>query len=869
MKATSPPRGQLLFAGLALALVVATTGHTEPTVRTLTNGMTLIVEEMRGAPVAAVRIYVRAGSVYEAEYAGAGITHFLEHLVGRASTTRSTEDIERLEESLGGQSNAYTTSDHTCYFMTSAARYVNEVISLLADYVFHPLLDPAEVETQRGIILREMAMNEDDPGRKLYELLNRTVFRIHPERLRVIGYPARFTAVTREDLVRYHNRMYTPENAVAVVVGDFDSAQVLQTLEAALGSLPRSATLLPALPDEPAQMGERRAEEIDPQLSRAYLAMAFRTVSLFHPDLYPLDTLAYILTNGDSSRLVSTLRDELGLVDYVSCFSDTPVYNAGMFAITAALDEDKLAEVEQRIIRELDRLKREPVGAAELQRAKKQKAAELVYARADPQSRAASLGSDFLATGDVRFSERYVDAIRGVTPEQVMAVARRYFLPANRTVVTRRAGKTAPTTSVATPATVPQTRRKVLPNGIVLLVQRDTRAPMVCLQAAFRGGLRAETPQNAGIGRLMAAMLDRGTRTRSRLEIARLLDGSGASLSFGSGRDSFTASGSALAEDAEMLVSLAADCLRNPAFAPAELERVRELTLDAIRAQDDDANGVAFRLAMRTFFTTYPYGLDPLGTADSVAAITREALVAHHALICQPRGMVLSICGDLPPEQAEALATRYFGDWESRPVDLPQPVDEAPPEGERRAVRERGQQQGIIYFIFPGPGVGSPDRYALDVLDGAFSGIGYPAGRLHARLRGEQLVYGTHMIPAYRLGPGYVVLYAATEPDKLEQVEAIIRELIAAVQQEPMTEDELNRGKRMCIVAHEVERASLASRAYSETLDELLGLGFAHGRDYSNRIEAVTASQVQAAARKYLDLSHCAIAITRPPTEGG
>ncbi len=833
--------------------------------------MALVVAEMHSAPVAAVRFYVRAGSVYEQEFTGAGISHFLEHLLGSGTATRTAQQIDDLQESMGNQANAYTSSAHSCYHMVTSARYVDEAIELMADYVLHAQLDAKDVETQRGIILREMAMGADDPGRRLYQLLSQTMFTVHPERYRTIGYPERFKEITREDLLTYYRRMVTPDNIVVVVVGDFESGHVLATLEKCLGAEPRMATVFPPLPVEPPQVSERQAEETDPHLSRAYLAIGYRTVDLFHPDMYPIDVLAGILAGGGGSRLVSRLRDTEGLVDDIDCSSLTPVYDAGRLVVTAVLAEDKLAVVEQAIAAELARLTRERVTPRELERAKAQTAAALVYQQGDVESWAATLGTDYLSTGDVDFSRRYAAKIAAVSAEGVRAVARRYLTPTNRTVVVRRAGTGKPAAAATTTAAAQArpTTKLTLPNGITLLVQEDHRAPMVTLQASFTGGLRYETPETAGSGGFLAEMLMRGTRTRTRLEIAQALEDVGASLGVTSGRNSLGMSGVALSRDLDRLVSLAADCLRNPRFAPEEVERERGLRLAAIEAQQDSPDAVTSRLMLETLFRTHPYRLDPAGTVASVKQVTPATLAALHARLCQPQRMVLALSGDLAPDQAQAVVLKRFGDWQPGTAGDLKLAPEPPPATVQRVTKVREQQQGIVYLGFPGPRVDSPDRFALDVLDAALSGIGYPGGRLHEKLRGEKLVYATHMVPVPGLDPGYVLLYAATEPAKLEVVERIIRELIVGMQTTPLPADELERGKRMCICAHEIALGEVASRIMTETLDELYGLGYQASATYAAQIEPVTAAQVQAAARKYLDLEHCVIATTRPPDKGG
>ncbi|MCD6361107.1 MAG: insulinase family protein, partial [Armatimonadetes bacterium] len=232
--------GWLLVSWLLVIATAAWVGA-EPVVETLGNGCRVVVEEDHSRPVAALRVYVGVGSALEGRWLGAGMTHFLEHTIDEGTPTRSPEQINRLVESLGNSSNAYTTRDHTCYYITTAGEMIEQAIDLYADFVLHPALPEKEVETQRGIILREMAMGDDDPGRVIYDLFVQTMFLQHPHRYRIIGYPEAFKAVTRDELAEFHRLWYVPDNIVVVVVGDVDAAAVLERLRSTFGAAPRHA----------------------------------------------------------------------------------------------------------------------------------------------------------------------------------------------------------------------------------------------------------------------------------------------------------------------------------------------------------------------------------------------------------------------------------------------------------------------------------------------------------------------------------------------------------------------------------------------------------------------------------------------------
>ncbi len=210
-------RGNLsrVFILGALVALLAPACWGEPVVETLENGCRLVVEEDHSRPVAAFRVYVGVGSVFEGEHLGAGISHFIEHTISEGTPTRTREQIDTAIEELGNASNAYTTKDHTCYYITTAGEMISKAIDVVSDFVLHPTFPEDRVETQRGIILREIAMGEDDPGRRIYNLLAETIFAVHPSRCRIIGYKEQFKALTRDDLVGRRGSAGLPSDGLA------------------------------------------------------------------------------------------------------------------------------------------------------------------------------------------------------------------------------------------------------------------------------------------------------------------------------------------------------------------------------------------------------------------------------------------------------------------------------------------------------------------------------------------------------------------------------------------------------------------------------------------------------------------------------
>ena len=394
--------------GLCRIAAMAGLGYAAVVRATLDNGLTVLIEENHANPVVSVQVFVRTGSIYEQEYLGSGISHFFEHIIhGGTTSTRSEDENRRMLEAIGNNTNAYTTVDHTAYYINTTTEHWRTALALLADWMLHSSITPEEFEREKGVVQRELEQDLDNPERMLAQIAMETRFQVHPVRYPVIGYKELVQKVTRDDLVTYYQRMYTPNNMLLVVVGDVQTATALEHIRATFGTGQRRPLPAISLPEEPPQLGKRTVVK-EMAVSQAYMSISFRTVTLTHPHLYALDVLAYILANGPSSRLVRRIQEERQLVYEIQAASYTPAYAEGTLAVWTALDPDQVPAAEEAILQELYRLRDELVSPQELAKAKKQKIADYIFDRQTVEQRARSLGLDMLGTYDADFSETYV-----------------------------------------------------------------------------------------------------------------------------------------------------------------------------------------------------------------------------------------------------------------------------------------------------------------------------------------------------------------------------------------------------------------------------------------------------------------------------
>jgi len=865
-----PLMGTLCLLALVAGMLLAGPATAGETIKRVLpeNGLTVIVQENHSSPVVNLRCYVRAGSILEGKYLGSGISHYIEHLMGDGTTTRTMDEIEKEVEAIGGGYNAYTTKDHACYYVETSAEHFDQALNILADEVMNSTMPQEAVDTQKGIITREINMGYDEPGRRLYNLFGETMFRVHPTKYPVIGHVENFVQLTRDDVLDYYSRMYVPNNMVFVAVGDFDGEETYAKIHEIFKGYERRPIELPTLPSEPPQLGKRvRREERD--LDMAYVQMGYHTVPLQHPDLYPLDILSFVLSEGQSSRLYRKLVDELGLVYSVSTSSHTPSYDAGVFSISMAMDPANIDEAVRVVTEEIGKLKKEKVTGQELAKAKKLKTAEFHFGRQDMESIASSLGSSELTAGNHDFDRQYAERIQDVTTDEIRNAVRRYFYDDNLGVtILEPAREAAPDVErAAEMPEVGEVRKHVLANGLTVLVKENHTSPVVSVGSYSLAGARLDAANKGGCANFVARMLPRGTEKRSGETISRELDSMGAAFSCSANHTRIETDMTVLTEDFPDGLEILADLLMNPRFDPAEMEKERPLVQAQILARGDDWTTDAMDRMVAELFRSHPYGRCPVGTSESVAAMTRDDLVAHHAAYVTPGNTVLTVFGDVDPDAALLEIEDAFAEWTPSTRVAPPALDEPARTEPERLTSYHDRAQTVVFMGYQGMPFASKDRYAMEVLDGIVSGINYPGGWLHTDLRGNSLVYVVHAYNWTGLDEGYFGIYAATYDEALEQALNIIDRHMSRIASEPVTDEELEHAKQLCIIMYETMRQTNSLQARDAAVSEIYGLGYDYNERYEENIASVTKEDVLRVAKEYLRNPVTILRRPNPPEE--
>jgi len=406
------------LATLLLALLAHGTeaGGLDVFETTLDNGLKVLLLEEHKAPVVTFHIWYRVGSRNE-QIGRTGLAHLVEHMMFKGTEKIGGQEFSRRVRRNGGRDNAFTSQDYTGYFVTIAADRIQLPLELEPDRMVNLRLDPAEVKRERSVVMEERRLRtEDDPSSALWEEVNAAAFKAYPYGHPVIGWMQDLQQLTRTDVQNFYKTYYVPNNAVVVVVGDFDRAQLLPRIQEAFGSIPRRPEPPPVRSDEPPQKGERRVMLRRQDARLPSLVAGYHAPNMKDPDSYALDMLEVILAGGKSARLYRHLVYEkqlaLGAGAYYARVSAAP----DLFTLYATpLPGKSVEELEQALFDEIERIKTELVSA------------DSIF------SLARQLASYEIVAG-WRYWEAYLPGIRAVTREDVQRVAQKYLTREKRTV---------------------------------------------------------------------------------------------------------------------------------------------------------------------------------------------------------------------------------------------------------------------------------------------------------------------------------------------------------------------------------------------------------------------------------------------------
>jgi len=841
----------------------------------LPNGLTVLTRENPGSGVVAVNTWVKAGYFNEPDEV-AGMAHLFEHMFFKGSKAYPGADaIAQAISGAGGVANAGTIYDSTNYYVIVPKESFRTAAAIQADAIAHPLFDPAELKKEAEVVIEESNRKLDNPGPVSFERMIAASFTRHRVKRWRIGSNEVLRNIRRENLVAFFETLYRPENIIVTVAGDVTHEEALAVVREKFGTIPRGQLRKERGPTEPPQ-AEFRFAHAEADIKEGYAVLGWHTVPENHADEQLLEMLASILGGGRSSRFYKGVVGPQG-ASTVSA-SHFTFDDVGLFSVAATMPEANRAEVERKLMAEIERMKRYGPTAYELAQAKN------VYEAAFLRNIDTAIDqTQALARAEARGSYRDLlkerDQVAAATAAQVREVARKYltleratlyqYQPKGSAALTREAAlarlRDGTQMALAEPESppLPSTANTVRPsradappesftlaNGMRLVVQQRASTPLVSTAVIFHGGRTQESVGNQGITRLMLGAMRRGTDTRTGETIDRELAFLGAQLGTVNADDGFGFTFDTPTATYEPTLDIVADILQRPTFADENVVREKAVQAAAARRVFDSATERPLQLYRAALYGDHPYGLLELGTDASLAALDPAALRTWwRQSLAADRGLVL-VVGNVAAEDVKRVVEAKLGAMPRASAAL-RPLPPVPKlTATKELIEQRERKQTPLVVAFPAVTAASPDWAALRLLRTLTSGL---SGTFYQELRGRQsLAYVVYARPVSFAQDGTFIGYIACEAGKEEAARRGLLGEMRKLAGPGIRDEDVERSKKNLIGSTRIARESSSSLAGEYAINYLLGVPLDSVDRMLAQVPGLTPDDLRAVSRKYL-----------------
>lgn len=881
----------------------------------LDNGLKIILKSNKDTPLFSWQVWYKVGSRNEqANYTG--IAHYLEHMMFKGTEIFAKGEIAQSIQLRGGVFNAFTGDDYTAYYENFSPENLELAIKIESDRMQNSRLDPEEINLERTVIVSELEGNKNNPNSILYENLRSTAFKVHPYRNPIIGWRHDLENIDAKVMREFYETYYYPNNAVAILVGNFDEELALELISKYFSQYKPKDTHLPKVAFEPEQKSEKKLIIKNGGYSKM-LGIAFHIPAFTHEDSPALSLISDIVFSGMSSRLYPKLVDS-GLAVRVSGVAESSI-DPGIFRIMITLNQDAdIEEVENIIMLELDAIKEE-IKDEELKLAIAKEEAAFVYQKDGPHEEAMQIGYFEAISNDWTRYVTWLDDIKKVTVKDIQEVAKKYFKPENKTVVhllpekftealaqesleprtqnSERIGEANYGAGVVEPLS-PKKLDKLLKitkpkyskkhkfetinldfrvfenNGTSIYFREDHSIPLVYMNAYFYAG-SINDGEKYGLAKLTNDMLSRGSTAKSKYEISMLTDLYGADISFATGREMTRIHLSTIADNFEKVVDLLDEILTEPAFSQVELDRLKENTIAKLKQEEDYPQRIAARETARLIYPEeHPYYiLSVEQRIKSIKSVTLDEIKEFYKKHYNSNNLYISVVGDLSEEKVLSLKAKLFDSWNTdsltkggntKPVI---PLVEPKEAQEKRVLKSDKTQTEIILSHAGKLDRGDPDYYALLIANYALGGSAL-SSRLGTAVRDESgYVYNIRSSFDATLGAGVYKITLGCNPNNVDNAIKLTKKVIEDFLKEGINETELEVTKSY-LTGSFAARTLASNEDIADTFSQIqvYGLGPDYIKTYEDRINSITLKEVREAAKKYIHPDLFNIVVVGPST---
>jgi zinc protease len=780
---------------------------------TLKNNLKTLFVHAPGSTAATVQIWFRAGSSLET-MDNEGIAHFLEHMFFKGTQTRPGAKIAHEVETFGGEINAFTSFDYTCYYINTPMPCLQKSVEILLDMVANPEFKNEDLIPERGVVFEEYRRSIDNPNQFAFSKLQSSAFQgsyAHP----ILGREDTIKNFTREQLISFRKNHYNLSNALFVVAGDLTHRDELiaqiETFKLPTGDQSSFS-----------QFALKTHTTID--VHHKDVGMATLTLTLPAPDYsshqaVSEDLAMNCLGYGETSRLYEALVLDKTLANHASA-STMFMIKGGAHFIRLSFPFKNIAPLMKKFATVINASIENGLEASEVTKIKNQYISSKIYEQESIEAFTFSLGHGFAQAGDVNCEEEFINKMKKINPSEVNKSLKHIFsqnihmclqIPAKESLpvakkelqklqsdlnkVKEKIKKESKDKyKVALSKHDPQVKLMQISPGISLIYRQNLLTPTFVLQAYMRGGLTEENKKNNGTYSFLGSLLTKGYGKITYETIRQDLEEKSSGLSGFSGKNAYGLLMHGLSEHFHSLSAHLFGSLLQPTIPTKVLIHEKQLALRSLISQKEDPVKQCFKEAQKLFFGDHPYSLQQMGTPDTIKNISSKSLMALHKKNLKTKEILINYCGDADLSEVLTVLAPLTETLEAR-KSTPVVFKKYKPQTSVEKFISFNREQTQILYAIPCGKMGSPENLYLKMLSSHLSG---QSSELFVEVRDRQgLCYSAQPIHHMALEGGYFGIYMASGHDKVVAALAAIKLLINKIKSNGLSEEDFLRIKSM------------------------------------------------------------------------
>jgi len=782
----------------------------------LKNNLNTLFVDSPGSTAGTIQIWFRAGSALEKDD-HEGIAHFLEHMFFKGTKTRPGAKIAHEVETFGGEINAFTSFDYTCYYINTPNTRIADSINILLDMVANPEFKQEDLLPERDVVFEEYRRSIDSPSQFAFSKLQNSAFSgayAHP----ILGREDTIKNFSQEQLKFFRNAYYNLTNTLFIVAGDLSAKgtkeEIIKTIE---------KYKLPEGPESSfPEFQLKKNSSIDvhqKEIGIATLTMVIKAPHYSTSEAASEDLAINCLGFGETSRLYNSLVLDKTLASVASA-STMFMAKGGAHFIRLVFPYKNMPELLKKFTQTITEAIKDGLDSNEILKIKNQYLSSKIYERESIESFSFSLGHSFAQNGDIRCDEDFIDRIKNTNANAVNMSLKNIFtnnihlslqIPKENSVDKSKKELQKFQASLETLkkslATKAKSKHKIerskydqqvqllhIKPGVSLIYRQNTMTPTFVLQAYMRGGITEENTKNNGIHHLLSSMITKGHNKVSYDKIKQDLEEKSSSLGGFSGKNAYGLLMHGLSENLHDLFPHFAGALTHPDMPLKYLKHEKQLANRALINQKEDAVKQCFKEAIKLFFTSHPYALSPIGTAASLKTITQSSLLALHKKNIKNKEILLTYCGDSPLEEVLEVLTPLFDELPARKTQKVTFKKIKTIVGVEKFI-EFNREQTQIFHGIPCGKTGSPENLYLKMLSSHLSG---QSSELFVEVRDRLgLCYSAQPVHFAAMEGGYFGIYMASGHDKVAAATVAIKELLERIRVNGLAKEDFERIKTM------------------------------------------------------------------------